>query len=137
MLLKMSSSERERERRIAAEVEPLILEALSQGRELREVAEEVAHRYELDEVKAYRWTSYIDESRQKRRKRIALVALGVTWLGAIATVAGVVALLFVATTAAWILVTGLGLLFAIPGLIVALFARKIAYRRSSGSTTFK
>jgi uncharacterized membrane protein len=133
----MSSSEREREQRIAREAEPMILDALAEGRETREVAEEVARRYEIDEVKAYRWTHYIEEGQQKTRKRIALTALGVTWLGAIAAVVGGVALIFVATTVVWFVVTGVGILLALPALLVATLARKIAYRKGKRRTTFK
>ncbi|MFW6337661.1 MAG: hypothetical protein ACOC25_01945 [Alkalispirochaetaceae bacterium] len=137
MFSSMGSSEREREQRIAAEAEPEIVRALAEGRELREIAEEIARRYELDEIKAYRWSSYIDQRYQKRRKRIALIALSIMWAGAIALMVGVVALLFIATTVVWAVVTGIGALVALPALIVALLARRIAYRRSRGGTTFK
>lgn len=137
MFQTMSSSQREREQRIAEEAEPVILEALARGRELREVAEEVARRWEIDEIKAYRWAAYIDERHQRTRRRIAMISLSITWLGAIAAVAGAAALLFVTTTVAWVVLTGAGLLLAIPALLVALLARRIAYRRSKRSTTFK
>ena len=125
----MDSSEREREQRIAAEAEPEILDALARGTELQEVAETIARRYGIDEIKAYRWSAYIDESRQKKRRRLAGIALAVTWLGTIAAVVGVAALIFVATTLVWTVLTVIGALLAVPALIVALFARRIAYRR--------
>ena len=137
MFQSMSRNDREREQRIAQEAEPVILELLARGRELREVAEEVARRWEIDEIKAYRWASFIDERQQKRRRRIALSALSLTWLGAIGAAIGAAALLFVATTVAWFVVTGAGLLLAIPALLVALLARRIAYRRSKRRTSFK
>lgn len=137
MLKAMSSSEREREQRIAAKAEPEIVEALGKGRELQAVAEEISGRYEIDQLKAYRWASYIDERFQKRKKRIAVIALSVMWIGAAAAVVGVTALLFVASTVIWALVTGIGALFAIPALVVALLSRQIAYRRRKSGSTFK
>lgn len=137
MLFPMSSSEREREQRIAAEAEPEIIEALGDGRELQEVAEEIAERYGLDEIKAYRWTSYIDERYRKRKNRIALIAVSIMWFGAIVLVVGVVALLFVASTILWGVIAGLGALIALPAVIIAFLSRKIAYRRGKGGPTFK
>lgn len=134
MLSPMSSSEREREQRIAAEAEPEIIRALGEGRELQEIAGEIAGRYEIDEIKAYRWVTYIDQRYQRRRKRIALTALSIMWVGAIALVVGVVALLFVASTLVWVLLTGIGALLAVPALTIALLARRIAYRRGRGHT---
>ncbi len=134
MLSSMSSSEREREQRIAAEAEPEIIRALGEGRELQEIAGEIAGRYEIDEIKAYRWVTYIDQRYQRRRKRIALTALSIMWVGAIALVVGVVALLFVASTLVWVVVTGIGALLTVPALTIALLARRIAYRRGGGHT---
>lgn len=128
----MNSEEREREQRLAAEAEPMILEGLRNGSEPREVSQMVAEELGVDEVKAYRWTMYIDEKRQKRRKRIAVVALSITWLGAIGAGVGVAALLLawaVAGTLFWSIVIGAGLIIALPALAIALLARRIAYRK--------
>lgn len=123
----MNSSERAREQRIAAEAEPEILESLAAGEELMDVAEAVARNHGIDEIKAYRWVVYIDEKRQKQRKRIAGIGLAFTWLGAILLLVGVMGVIFVAATAAWLAAIVVGGVVAIPSLTLALLSRKIAY----------
>ena len=125
----MDREEREREQRIAAETEPEIREALARGEEARSVAERIASRHGIEELKAYRWVSYIDEEHQKRRRRLAGLALTIMWIGAVAAAVGVGALIFAATALVWIFVAAGGAILAVPALIVALFSRRIAYRR--------
>ena len=130
----MESEERRREQKIAAAAEPEILDALGRGMEPEDVARRVAESHGIDEVKAYRWTVYIDEQRKSRRKRIAFPALAAAWLGVIGVAVGTLALLFawtVASTIFWILLIVVGAAIGLPGLIVALLARKMAYRKGA------
>lgn len=127
----MESSERAREQRIAAEAEPEILESLGRGDDAMDVAEAIAGEYGIDEIKAYRWVVYIDEKRQKRRKRLAGITLGLTWLGVTAVLVGVIGLLFVTVTTLWVILVVVGAVVAVPSLLFALFSQRIAYRKRS------
>ena len=125
----MDADQREKEQEIASQAEPRIVEALGTGEEPREIAERIASEYGIDGVKAYRWVYYIDERYQKKRRLLLSVALTVMWIGAIGTAVGLGAILFTAVTTAWIITIVLGVVIALPALLVALKARRIVYRR--------
>ncbi len=124
----MDAEEREREQRIAAEAEPRIVEALGRGEEPRSIAERLAAEYEIEEVKAYRWTYYIDERYQRRRRAFLLVSLTLMWLGAITVAVGLAAIIFAGVSSSWVTAVTLGGVVMIPALLAAVFARRIVYR---------
>ena len=77
-----------REQQLAEEARPEIVRRLREGAEAAVVARELAERLPVDETKAYRWTAYIAEDFERRRRRIATAGLLMLWPGAIVLVGG-------------------------------------------------
>lgn len=137
----MSDSQVRRQREADIEkslaARPSIIASLRAGEELLSISSRVASEHAVDEKKAYKWVSIIQEEYSKRRKTVATVGLLVLWLGALTLISGLVMLvigfgppgLFGLSLPITLVIAGA--LVMVPGAIFSLLAGKLVFRVKS------
>jgi hypothetical protein len=117
----------DQERALAARGD--IVRALRERQDPREITGTVAERFDVDEMKAYRWVMYTEQEYERNRRRIATAGLILLWTGVLIAAAGVVLGVF-GVTAVVPRPIRLGLIAGLPlavaGGTIAGLARRIA-----------
>jgi hypothetical protein len=84
----------EEQRRLDAEKAsaalPDIVSELRSGDELIGIGRRIAERHDIEETKAFKWVQIVSESFERQRRRIAILGSALLWLGAAATIVGIV-----------------------------------------------
>lgn len=116
---------------------PSIISSLRAGEELLAISSRVAREHDVDEKKAYKWVSIIEEEFRRRRRTVATLGLLVLWLGALSVVAGLV-MLVIGFAGPGLFGLGLpvtlviaGAILMVPGAVFSLLAGKLVFRLKS------
>ena len=114
-------------------VVPVLVRGFRRGGDPVELADEVANRYGLDSLQAYRWAGTVFEQLERSRRRFAGIFMAAMWSGAaalIVVVAGVIVGRIPRGTSGIpaILIADFAAAMVIVGIVGGLYSRKLARR---------